>query len=97
MTCIYLHEKVLTLEGNIFNYITQYSWGIKGFNTPQGVWSKTTLITSSVGGAGVDPLPRKMDTFFLRYMAHSVTIYRNFQTNAMESTVEVSNVDWKFL
>ena len=41
-----------------------YSWGIKGFNTPQSVCSKTTLITSSASVAGVNPSPRKMDTFF---------------------------------
>ena len=30
------------------------------------MWSKATLIISSVGGAGDDPPPRKMNTFFLR-------------------------------
>ena len=45
------------------------------------VWSKTTLITSSVGGSGVDPPPRKMNTFFLRSLTLSVPIYRHFQSN----------------
>ena len=33
------------------------------------LWSKTPLITSSVGRTWVDPPPRKMDTFFLRSLA----------------------------
>ena len=60
---------------------TIYSWGIEGINTPQSVQSKTTLIMSSVGGAAVDPPPRKMNTFFLRSLALSVPIYRHFQSN----------------
>ena len=31
--------------------------------------------------AGVDPPPRKMNTFFLESLALSVAIYRNFQSN----------------
>ena len=58
-----------------------YSWGIKGFNTPQSVCSKTTLIASSVSGAGVNPPFCKMGTFFLRSLALSIPIYRNFQSN----------------
>ena len=47
------------------------------------VWSKTTLITRGVGvaGPGVDPPTCKMDTFFLRSLAISIPIYRNFQSN----------------
>ena len=45
--------------------IQTYSWEIKGFNNRQSVWTKTTLITSSMGGGGVDPPSRKMGTFFL--------------------------------
>ena len=45
------------------------------------VWSKTTLITGSVGGTGVDPPSCKTSTFFLRSLALSVPIYRNFQSN----------------
>ena len=30
------------------------------------IWSKTTLTTDSVGGAGVDPPTRKMSKSFLR-------------------------------
>ena len=58
-----------------------YSWGIKGFNTPYSVWNKTTLITSSVDGTGVNPPSCKMSTFFLRSLALSVPIYRNLQSN----------------
>ena len=50
-----------------------------GFNTPQSAWSKITLITSSVGGAGEDPPSCKTNIFFLRSLALSVPIYRNFQ------------------
>ena len=39
------------------------------------------LISSGVGKAGVDTLPRKMDTFFLRSLTLSLSIYRNFQSN----------------
>ena len=45
------------------------------------LWSKTTLTTGSVGGPGVDPPHRKMNTFFLRSLALSVPIYRYFQSN----------------
>ena len=47
----------------------------------RSVWSKTTLISGGVGGAGVDPPSWKTDTFFLRSMALSLSIYRNFQSN----------------
>ena len=33
------------------------------------------------GQGGVDPPPRKMNTFFLGSLALSVPIYRNFQSN----------------
>ena len=45
------------------------------------VWSKTTLITSSVGETRVDSPSCKTGTFFLRYLALSEPIYRNFQSN----------------
>ena len=32
-------------------------------------------------GPGVDPPSQKTDTFFLRFLALSVSIYRNFQSN----------------
>ena len=38
------------------------------------IWSKTTLISSGVGGARVDPPPAKINTYFLRSLAHSVPI-----------------------
>ena len=34
-----------------------------------------------MGGARVDPPPRKMETFFLMSLALSVPIYRNFKSN----------------
>ena len=49
--------------------------------TKRNLWSKTTLIASSVSGAGVNPPPRKMNTFFHRSLALSVPIYGNFQSN----------------
>ena len=45
------------------------------------LWSKTTLTTGSVGGAGVDPPPWKMDSIFLGSLALSVPIYRYFLSN----------------
>ena len=65
---------------SLFEY-SIYSWGIKGFNTPQSVCSKTTLIASSVSEAGMNPPFCKMGTFFLRSLALSIPIYRNFQSN----------------
>ena len=47
-------------------------------------WSKTTLIASSVSGAGVNPPFSKMSTFFLRSLALSVPIRRNFQSNEVK-------------
>ena len=43
--------------------------------------SKTSLTTGCVGGTWVNPPPCKMDTFFLRSLALSVPICRNFQSN----------------
>ena len=51
--------------------------------TKRSVWSKTTLITSGVGVAGVDPPSCKMDTFFLVSLALSLPIYRHFQSNGV--------------
>ena len=45
------------------------------------LWSKTTLIASSVSGAGVIPPFCKMGTFFHGSLALRVPIYRNFQSN----------------
>ena len=55
--------------------------GEKKDSTKRYLWSKTILTTGSVGGPGVDPPPRKMNTFFLRSLALSVPIYRHFQSN----------------
>ena len=61
-----------------------YSWGIKGFDTPKDHSSKTTLITSCVVWTGVNPPYCKMDRFFLRSLALSIPIYRNFQSNGVK-------------
>ena len=47
----------------------------------RNLWSKTTLIASSVSGAGVNSAFCKMSIFFVRSLARSVPIYRNFQSN----------------
>ena len=62
---------------------TMYSWGKKD-STKRYLWSKTILTTGSIGGPGVDPPPRKINSFFLRSMALSVPIYRNFQSNGVK-------------
>ena len=52
--------------------------------TPALLWSKTTLITGGVGVTGMDPPScknGKNSTSFLRSLALSVPIYRNFQLN----------------
>ena len=49
--------------------------------TKRNLCSKTTLIASSVSGAGVNPPFCKMGIFFLRSLALSISIYRNFQSN----------------
>ena len=49
--------------------------------TKRNLWSKTTLIASSVSGAGVNLPFCKMVTFFLRSLGLSMPIYRNFQSN----------------
>ena len=49
--------------------------------TKCNLWSKTTLIASSVSGVGVNTPFCKMSTFFHRSLALSVPIYRNFQSN----------------
>ena len=61
-------------------FLLSYSWGKKDW-TKRYIWSKTTLIASDVGRTRVDLPPTKMDTFFLRSLALSVPIYRNFQSN----------------
>ena len=63
--------------------IFKYSSGQKGLDTQQSVCSKTPLVTSSVSGAGVNPPPRKINTFFHRSLALSVPIYGNFQSNGV--------------
>ena len=55
--------------------------GEKKDSTKRYLWSKTTLITVGVGWAWVDPPSWKTDIFFLRSLALSVPISRNFQSN----------------
>ena len=45
---------------------------------------KTTLITSSVSGIGVNPPFFNLDRFFLRSLALSMPIRRNFQSNGVK-------------
>ena len=40
---------------------TTYGWGKKD-STKRYLWSKTILNTGSMGGPGIDPSPRKIDT-----------------------------------
>ena len=49
-------------------FISIYGWGKKNW-IKRHMWSKTTLITSGVGGEGVDLPPRKLSTFSLRSLA----------------------------
>ena len=62
-------------------YVCIYTVGELKDLTNCSVWSKTTLITSSVGRAKLDPPSCKTGTFFLRSLTLSVPIYRNFQSN----------------
>ena len=55
--------------------------GGKKDSTKRYLWSKTIITTGSVGRPGVDPPPRKINSFFLRSLALSVPIYRHFQLN----------------
>ena len=64
----YIKTQILALLIMQSANVASHSVGeLKDF-TNCSVWTKTiaTLITSSVGGAGVDPPSSKMDTFFLR-------------------------------
>ena len=54
------------------------------FSSTQCHSSTTTLITSCVVGTGVNPPYCKMDRFFLRSLALSIPIYRNFQSNGVK-------------
>ena len=72
------------LRGKIL--IRVYNWTIIQMGelkdlTNRSVWSKTTLIPCSVGGAGVDPPCCNTGQFFIRSLALNVPIYRNFQSN----------------
>ena len=72
------YEIIFEINVEINPYI--YSWGKKD-STKRYLWSKIILTTGSVGEPGVDPPPRKINTFFLRPLALSVPIYRHFQSN----------------
>ena len=50
------------------------------------LWSKTTLTTGSVGGPGVDPPPRKINTFWF-LVCQFIDI-----SNQMEPTGEAANI-----
>ena len=79
--CVCFSIKYSTRENNRYTYI--HTVGEKKDSTKRNLWSKTTLITSSVGGARVHPPLRKMNTFFLRSLALGMPIYGNFQSNGV--------------
>ena len=58
--------------------------------TKRHLWSKTTLISSSVIGAGVNPPFCKMVTFFLRSLGLSICQFIEI-SNQMEVNGEVTN------
>ena len=65
------------------------SWGKKD-STKRYLWSKTILITGSVGGPEVYPPPRKMNTFLLGLwllVCQFIDI-----SNQIEQTGEVANI-----
>ena len=64
-------------------YVQLWTDGIEHSVERVRVCNKTALVTSSVSGAGVNPPPRKMNTFFHRSLALSVPIYGNFQSNGV--------------
>ena len=66
-------------SGDTFRYA--HTVGGKKDWTKHYIWSKTTIITSSVRMARVDPRPRKVNEFCLRSLALTVPIYRNFLSN----------------
>ena len=70
-----------TLENLSLDKIHVHTVGELKDWTKRNLWSKTTLIASSVSGAGVNPPFCKMGTFFRRSLALSVPIYRHFQSN----------------
>ena len=73
-----------------------YSWGKKD-STKRYLWSKIILTTSSVGASGIDPPPRKMNTFFLRSLTLSIVCQFIEISNQMEPTGEVLNIERFFL
>ena len=64
-------------------FLDRYTFTVEGKKIEQNalLWSKTILITGSVGKPGVDQPHRKINAFFVRSMALSVPIYRHFQSN----------------
>ena len=70
--------------------ICMYTSGQKGLHI-HSFMEQTTLITGIVGGAGIDPPPWKMDTFFLGSLALSMPFFLEI-SNQMEVNGEVSNI-----
>ena len=61
--------------------------------TIRSVWSKTTLITGCVGGAGMDPPSCKMDTFFSYLgpwllVCQFIEIYKQMELHAKTQTLK---------
>ena len=53
------------IENNLLTFCFESNTvGEKKDSTKRYLWSKTILTTGSVGGPGVDPPPRKINTFF---------------------------------
>ena len=65
-------------------YVCIYTVGELKDLTNRSVWSKTTLITSSVSETWVNPPFFKITMFFHRSLALSMPIYRNFQSNGVK-------------
>ena len=58
----------------------------KSLHTKASVWSKTNLNPGCVGGTWADPPSCKMNKFFLRSLALSMSIYKIFQSNGAKWT-----------
>ena len=69
------------LKMSIVTRLLHYAVGELKDWTKRNLWSKTTLVTSSVCGAWVAPPFWKIVIFFLRSLVLSMPIYRNFQSN----------------
>ena len=51
------------------------------YHAPSSVWSKTTLISGNVGGAGAGQPTCKLVKFFIISLRRTEPIFNNFQEN----------------